>query len=193
MPSAGTVRMLEKTPKNALRVPFFDAVWPDAEFIFLYRDARETLASMMEAWQSGYFRTYPRLPGWTGLPWSLLLVPGWQELNGLPLPQIVARQWAATIDVLVSDLETLPAERVRAVNYSDFLADPAEWSRNSLARWGSAGTGRSAVSFPSPGRPCRSRRRRNGGRSRASSRTIWPLVAEADAKAAASPRAAASD
>jgi Sulfotransferase family len=37
-PPTGQVRMLEKTPKNALRVPFLDAVWPRAEFIFLYRD-----------------------------------------------------------------------------------------------------------------------------------------------------------
>ena len=42
---AGRVRMLEKTPKNALRVPFFDAIWPDAHFIYLYRDARETLTA----------------------------------------------------------------------------------------------------------------------------------------------------
>src|SRR5690349_7939935 len=24
----GTIRLLEKTPKNALRVPFFDSIWP---------------------------------------------------------------------------------------------------------------------------------------------------------------------
>ena len=30
-PPEGRVRMLEKTPKNALRVPFFDAIWPDDE------------------------------------------------------------------------------------------------------------------------------------------------------------------
>ena len=72
----GRVRMLEKTPKNALRVPFFDAIWPEAQFIYLYRDARETLYSMMEAWRSGAFRTYPRLPGWPEGSWSLAARPG---------------------------------------------------------------------------------------------------------------------
>src|SRR5262249_26246236 len=85
----GPARMLEKTPKNALRIPFFDAIWPESTFIYLYRDVRQTLASMMEAWASGRFRTYPHLPGWAGYPWSLLLVPGWQRLKGLPLPAIV--------------------------------------------------------------------------------------------------------
>ncbi|MBA3511725.1 sulfotransferase [Sphingomonas sp.] len=120
----GRVRMLEKTPKNALRVPFFDAAWPDALFVYLYRDVRETLSSMIEAWLSGAFRTYPRLPGWTGHPWSLLLVPGWQRLIGRPLPEVVAEQWAITSETLLGDLAALPRERLRAVDYGEFLASP---------------------------------------------------------------------
>lgn len=119
----GRVRMLEKTPKNALRVPFLDAIWADALFVYLYRDPHQTLASMMRAWQSGKFRTYSRLPGWTGLSWSLLLVPGWQQLNGLPFPQIIAHQWATTTNVLLDDLAKLPRERVRCIAYEDLLAD----------------------------------------------------------------------
>jgi hypothetical protein len=120
----GRVRMLEKTPKNALRVPFFDAAFPDAIFIYLYRDPRQTLASMIEAWGSGRFRTYPRLPDWNGPPWSLLLVPGWRAFSGWPVPQIVAQQWAITTQTLIDDLALLPRERVRAVVSIDFLAAP---------------------------------------------------------------------
>lgn len=118
---AGRVRMLEKTPKNALRVPFFDTIWPDAQFIYLYRDPRETLYSMMEAWRSGAFRTYPALPGWTREPWSLLLVPGWQELKRMELPEIVAHQWAITTEILLDDLERLGEGRVQAIDYGRLL------------------------------------------------------------------------
>ena len=45
-PVAESVRVLEKTPKNALRVPFIDRAFPQAHFVYLYRDVRETLASM---------------------------------------------------------------------------------------------------------------------------------------------------
>lgn len=120
----GRVRMLEKTPKNALRVPFLDAAWPDAEFVYLYRDVRETLSSMIEAWLSGAFRTYPQLPGWTGHPWSLLLVPGWQDLNGWPLPQVVAQQWATTTELLLDDLSKIPKKRLRGAVHGEFLASP---------------------------------------------------------------------
>jgi hypothetical protein len=122
----GTVRMLEKTPKNALRVPFFRALWSDALFVFLYRDPRQTIASMIRGWQSGRFRTYRLLPNWPEPPWSFLLVPGWEKLRGLPLPQIVARQWAITTRTLVNDLCAIRPEQVRVVDYSEFVASPQQ-------------------------------------------------------------------
>ena len=61
-----TVRLLEKTPKNALRIPFLDRLFPDALYIFLVRRARDNISSMMDAWASGRFVTYPDLPGLAG-------------------------------------------------------------------------------------------------------------------------------
>jgi len=126
----GPVRMLEKTPKNALRIPFLAAAFPEARFIYLHREPQPTLASMMEAWTSGGFRTYPQLPGWTGLDWSLLLIPGWRELIGAPLNRIVATQWATTMRILADDLTALATDRWRAIRYESFIAAPqAEISR----------------------------------------------------------------
>jgi LPS sulfotransferase NodH len=129
-PQQRPVRVLEKTPKNALRIPFLAKVFPEATFVYLYRDPRETLSSMIEAWQSGRFRTYPNLPGWTGLPWSLLLVPGWRKLIERPLPEIVAAQWEITTRILLDDLDVLPPERCLVARYDSLIANPsAEVSR----------------------------------------------------------------
>ena len=128
--AANPVRMLEKTPKNALRIPFLAAAFPEARFIYLHREPQPTLSSMMEAWTSGGFRTYPQLPGWTGLDWSLLLTPGWRDLIGAPLNRIVATQWATTMRILTDDLGALPADRWRAIRYEAFVESPqAEISR----------------------------------------------------------------
>ena len=184
-PPAARARMLEKTPKNALRVPFFDALWPDARFVYLYRDVRQTLASMIEAWGSGRFRTYPGLPGWHGPQWSLLLVPGWQQLNGLPLPEIVARQWAITTNQLLDDLRTLPPGRVAAMIYSDLLATPqAEMTRLATSldlAWDHQLGDRLPLSKTTMSRP-------DPDKWRAIEDVIarvWPIVAAADARAQA--------
>lgn len=120
----GAVRMLEKTPKNALRIPFLRAAFPDAFFIYLYRDPRATISSMLDAWRSGRLVTYPDLPGWSGPPWSMLLIPEWQSLAGRSLAEIVATQWATATRMLLDDLEQLPADRWCVAAYDRLVEEP---------------------------------------------------------------------
>jgi hypothetical protein len=116
------LRFLEKTPKNALRVPFFDRIFPDALFIFLWRDPHENLSSIMEAWRSGNWKTYNGLEGFDGV-WSLLLPPAWARLRGKSLEEIAAFQWETTNRILLADLEALPRKRWSVVNYSELVSD----------------------------------------------------------------------
>jgi hypothetical protein len=116
-------RFLEKTPKNSLRIPLLDRIFPDAQFVFLWRDPRENLSSLMEAWRSGNWQIYPQLDGFEG-PWSMVLPPGWQALNGRPLEEIVAFQWDSTNRIVRDDLAVLPRERWTAVEYSDLVRTP---------------------------------------------------------------------
>jgi uncharacterized protein (TIGR03032 family) len=118
------LRLLEKTPKNSLRVPFLHAAYPDARFVFVQRDPAESLSSMIAAWESGRFVTYPDLPEWPGLPWSLLLTPEWRNLRGKELPEIVAEQWRMASEILLTDLDRLPADQWGVVGYHNLLADP---------------------------------------------------------------------
>lgn len=127
-----SVRLLEKTPKNALRIPFFAKLFPDARFVFLWREPEENISSIIDAWRNGGWITYPQLPGWDG-PWSLLLPPGWQGLKGKPLPEVAAYQWSETNRVILDDLEALPADRRHVVRYDDFVADPARVIRDVAA------------------------------------------------------------
>lgn len=118
------LRMVEKTPKNALRVPFVDAVFPDARYIHLVREPREEIASMIDAWASGRFVTYPQLPGWDGPPWSLALTPGWRDLRGRSLAEVAVRQWATAATILLDDLERIDSDRVTLVRYDDLVENP---------------------------------------------------------------------
>jgi Flp pilus assembly protein TadD len=114
---------LEKTPKNALRIPFFDRIFPKSRFVFLWRDPRENISSIIEAWASGNFRTYKQLAGFDR-SWSLLLPPGYEQLRDRPLEEIAAFQWESTNRIVMEDLETLDPERWLTVCYSDLIVDP---------------------------------------------------------------------
>jgi LPS sulfotransferase NodH len=117
-------RLLEKTPKNALRIPFFNRLFPDALFVFLWRDPRENLSSIIEAWRSGRWKTYNGLDGFDG-PWSLLLPPGWRAMNGRPLEEIAAFQWSSANRIALDDLAQWAPGRWMALNHAQFVADPA--------------------------------------------------------------------
>jgi hypothetical protein len=121
----GARTFLEKTPKNALRIPFLGQVFPDALFIFLWREPRANISSIMEAWKAGKWQTYPRLDGFE-LPWSLLLPPGWQAMRGKPLEELAAFQWRVTNTTVLDDLAALPTSRWTTVDYDSLVSNPAE-------------------------------------------------------------------
>ena len=123
---ASGLRWLDSTPRNALRVPFLNAVCPDAIFIYVHRDPRETLREMVRAWRSGSAVTHPDLPDWPGPPWSLLLVPGWRELAGKDVPELATEQWLRTTRTLLDDLEKFPPERWCVADWSALMRNPTE-------------------------------------------------------------------
>jgi uncharacterized protein (TIGR03032 family) len=118
------LRWVDGAPRSALRVPFLDAICPDAYFIYVHRPPADTVPSMVAAWRSGRFVSYPELPGWSGPPWSLPLVPGWRELSGLELEEIVVEQWMRIARVLLDDLEELAPERWCVADWNALLAEP---------------------------------------------------------------------
>ncbi|HUP61611.1 MAG TPA: sulfotransferase [Thermoanaerobaculia bacterium] len=118
------VRMLEKTTKNLLRIPFLRALYPDAFFIVLHRDARETIGSLLDVWRAQTMVAYRELPGWQGPGWTLTLVPGWREVNGKPLEEIVAHQWSEGMRIMLDDLEPLDPRSWCVASYDALIAEP---------------------------------------------------------------------
>jgi len=120
------VRFLEKTPKNALRIPFLKAVFPGALFIYLYRDPQENISSIIEGWRSRRFVAYKNLPGWPFREWSFLLTPGWLSLQNCSLAEIAADQWNIANTYIWEDLQALPASSWCLVRYWDLVREPAK-------------------------------------------------------------------
>lgn len=127
---AGDGRLLDKTPRNALRIGFVDAIFEDASYIFIQRDGRENVNSLINAWRSPRYRTY-RLPVPHSIPgcdpnwWKFVLYEGWKDDTSGPVEVVAAKQWVACNEHL---LEHLPArgERVMTIRYEDLIERPVD-------------------------------------------------------------------
>ena len=153
MQRPGDVRLIEKTPRNALNIPFLLRLFPDARFLYLHREPRAAVASLVEAWtlglRTGRFATFSGLPGWDRPAWCFLLPPGWRAMAGKPLAEIAAFQWAAANDTIVERLAGLPPERWMALSYESLVGRPAETLRRAARFAGlDAGDDPEPISLP---------------------------------------------
>ena len=126
-------RFVDKTPESCLRVPYLDALFPDASFVFLRRRAADNVSSLMEAWRARprfvKYRLPERLTGlgaMSGDRWSFVLVPGWRELVAAPLEEICARQYTACNDAVLEARRDLPRSRWVDVSYEDLVGAPVD-------------------------------------------------------------------
>jgi uncharacterized protein (TIGR03032 family) len=117
-------RLLFSAPRNALRVAFLAKAFPDASFIYVYREPEASISAMQAAWESGEMVTHPDLPDWTGQPWSGPLIPDWEELRGKDLSETVARQWAAITEIVLADLDQLDPGRWAVTDHTALVVDP---------------------------------------------------------------------
>jgi LPS sulfotransferase NodH len=125
------LRLLEKTPKNALRVPFLAELFPDARFVFISREPRANIASLIEGWRTPYqYATY-RVPhglaidGYEGDRWNFALPPGWASHRQATLGEVCAFQYRACNAAALDALTQLAPSRWHHVAYERLVADAA--------------------------------------------------------------------
>ena len=122
-------RLIDKTPRNVLRVPFMNAVFPDARFIYLKRDGRDNVNSLINAWRSKRYKTYRmpephRIPGVDPNWWKFVLYPGWeQDIDG-PVERVAARQWVASNEHALAAFPLVDAERWTEIRYEALIDNP---------------------------------------------------------------------
>jgi hypothetical protein len=121
--------LLDKTPRNALRIPFVDALFPDARYIFLQRDGRENINSLINAWRTPRYRTYElpephSIPGTDPKWWKFVLYPGWSDDAKGPLEVVCARQWTSCNDQALAASKDIGLDRWAEIRYEDLIEKP---------------------------------------------------------------------
>ena len=120
------VRLLEKTPKNALRVPFLAAVFPDARFVYLYRDPRETGQQHARRAGGRGVRHLPDLPGWRRAAVVAAAHPRLaRALGPARWPRSSPRSGRPHRGAARRPRGARPRPVVRGISYDDLVADPS--------------------------------------------------------------------
>jgi hypothetical protein len=119
---------LEKTPRNALNIPFLKKIFPKAKFVYLYREPKQNIASIIEAWNLGLktnrFVTFFDLPNWDLKKWCLLLPRNWHTLNGKSIAEIASFQWKESNKEIIKNLKNLQSDDWISLDYNSFIKYP---------------------------------------------------------------------
>jgi Sulfotransferase family len=131
----GAARFVDKTPRNVLRLPYLDALFPDARYVFVQRDGRAVVSSLVVAWRErsvtrdrpAYVLPVPfTIPGIPERQWHFILPPGWRELDGHPLEEVCAHQYVTSVEAMLEFRSGLDPARATELRYEELLASPAE-------------------------------------------------------------------
>ncbi len=144
------IRLLEKTPKNSLRVPLMELLFPDARYIWIKRQAPTNIDSLIAGWRAvdrfGPFTRerfaragYPilsqlALQDYAGTSWKFALVPEWKRLKGKTLADVATWQYFQCNHTIQQDTAPMTADRLLAVKYEDFVTNPLQ-SVHDILTW----------------------------------------------------------
>lgn len=148
--------VVEKTCANSLRVPFVDAVLPEAKLIVLVRDGRDVAASAAKRWRAPldipYLAAKARWVPLTDLPFyaagyarnrlsrfrsaeKRLSVwgPRFENMHGLAArhatAELAALQWQRCVELTDAALEGIDPARWRKFTYEAITAEPLAAAR----------------------------------------------------------------
>jgi len=110
----GAPRFLGKYPRLSLRIPFLEAVFPDARFVHMARDWRGVVNSTVNR----KTQREKRAGGWFGI-----YIPGWREMTDLPHDVAASRQFIEVTKVLEREGERI-GDRMTKVSYEELCAAP---------------------------------------------------------------------
>ena len=128
----GQHRWVDKNNQNGLCVPYLQALFPDAVFVFIKRSPGDNLNSLIEGWRKpDEFATWSSdLPATVAVEngtltqWCFFLADGWREYVNAPVEDVAAFQYAAINQAILDARASVPPGQWVDVFYEDFLRDP---------------------------------------------------------------------
>jgi len=143
----GAGQVLDKTCINTLRVPYLNALFPHAKYVFIQRDGRDNISSMMDGWRLGrtdggfhltqFFGPFPEpvaINDGEFEEWHFFLPPGWRDYNHASLEEVCAFQWISANRLALEGKRLIAPERWIHLRYEDLFERPVEMFREAFER-----------------------------------------------------------
>ena len=142
----GPGRYIDKTCINVLRIPYLLTLFPQAHFVFIYRDGRDNISSLIDGWRVGgpfglrqFLGEFPEpvmINDGEFRDWHFLLPPGWAAYNQSKLEDVCAFQWVASNQAALDAKALVPARQWTEIKYEDLFDQPLEVFRATFDRLG---------------------------------------------------------
>lgn len=143
----GNGAVLDKTCINTMRVGYLHRLFPHARFVFIHRDGRDNVSSMMDGWRYGrtdggfglekFFGPSPvpvAINGGEFREWHFFLPPGWRAYNQASLEEVCAFQWMSANRLALEGKASVPEAQWIQVRYEDLFERPVEMFREIFER-----------------------------------------------------------
>lgn len=143
----GAGPVLDKTCINTLRVGYLHRLFPQAKFVFIQRDGRDNVSSMMDGWRLGrsdggfglekFLGPSPEpvaINGGEFREWHFFLPPGWRAYNQASLEEVCAFQWVSANRLALEASRQIPPQQWIRLRYEDLFSRPVEMFREAFER-----------------------------------------------------------
>jgi hypothetical protein len=141
--------VLDKTCINTLRIPYLFKLFPNAKFVFIQRDGRDNVSSMIDGWREGrvdggfgleqFFGPFPEsvaINGGEFREWHFFIPPGWRAYNRAPLEEVCAFQWISANRMALEAKALIPPQQWIHLRYEDLFERPVEMFEQAFAQLG---------------------------------------------------------
>ena len=147
----GNKRIMEKTPVNVFRIPYVDAIFPEAVYLYIVRDPFAQANSSAYRWKANisWSHILNRIQECPGTQYHHYLAAFFknklsksfriggrktsygikysgieEDLKEKTLEEVAAIQWVKACEMVEKDLLNIDSSRVMQVRYEDFVKSP---------------------------------------------------------------------
>jgi hypothetical protein len=128
----GMKRFVDKSNQNCFRIPYLLELFPDACFVYVKRDGRDNINSLIHGWgrpdeYAIWSQNLPaevRIENGTYQRWSFFLFPGWRDFVESKIEDVCAQQWISANQAVLTSKAIVPQRQWVEIFYEDILKSP---------------------------------------------------------------------